>query len=456
MKSIKSRLVISYIAIIFLTIFILDCFLIISVSNYYLDNIQQILSNQAEISAKFYEEYVHNDSLNNIIDTFSSNTRAQIQIVDKNYKIIADSTGNYINLKLDYPDITNALNGKLGVWNGKLKGTNEPIMSVSYPLKSDKNIVGVIRLVTSLTDVMSAIHRVILIIIIFSIMVLIFVFFISLIIASTIVNPVKSITRAAEKMAQGNFTERIKKQYDDEIGRLSDTLNYMADEITKQDKLKNEFIASISHELRTPLTSINGWAITLERDEIQEKDKINYGLKIIERESLRLKSLVDDLLDFSKLSSGKITLKYEYMDINELINTVKAQMQIRAERQCIQLNLNLDNKINLIHADSNRIKQVIINIIDNSLKFTLTTGVINISTSIVNNLIKISIEDFGCGISQDDLQKVKGKFFKVDVKAPGSGLGLAICDEIITLHGGELKVDSIPKGGTTVSVILPL
>lgn len=456
LRSIRLRLVLSYIAVTFLTVFILDCFLIVSVRKYYIDNIQQILSKQAEISEKFYEKYIHDDNMNSIVDTFSSNTDAQIQIVDKNYKLIADSSGNYNNIKLDYPDITNALNGKLAVWNGILESTNEPVMSVSYPLKNDKTTIGVIRLVTSLTDVISTIHKVTLIIIAFSIIALIFVFFISLIISSTIINPVKNITKAAEDMARGNFKVRIKKQYDDEIGTLSDTINYMAEEISKQDKLKNEFIASISHELRTPLTSINGWAITLERDEIQEKDKINYGLKIIEKESLRLKSLVDDLLDFSKLSSGKINLKYEYIDINELINNVKAQMHPRAEHQGVQISLSLDTKIDLIHADSNRIKQVIINILDNSFKFTEPGGAIDISTSISGKLIKITVKDSGSGIPEDALKKVKDKFYKADSKTPGSGLGLAICDEIIHLHGGNLEIASIPNKGTTVSIILPL
>lgn len=459
MKSIRFRLILSYITITLLTLFILDCFLIVSIRNYYFDNIQQILSKQAELSGKFYEKYIHNDDMESLLNTFSSNTSAQVQIINTSHVLIEDSSGYHKNLKLDYPDIASALNGGLGVWNGKLKETGEPVMSVSYPLKNDRKVtIGVIRLSSSLIDVINIVNKITIIIIAFSIIVLIFVIFISLFISATIINPVKKITESAEIIAHGNFKVRIDKQYDDEIGKLSDTLNYMAEELTKHDKLKNEFIASVSHELRTPLTSINGWAITLMRDEIQEKDKINYGLKIIEQESLRLKSLVDELLDFSKLSSGKITLKYEYMDINELINSVTAQLQLRAEHQGIRISLNLDDKIDLISADSNRIKQVLINVMDNSLKFIgqKPLGTINISTFLCSDCVKITVEDSGSGISEDNLKKVKDKFFKADMKAPGSGLGLAICDEIISLHGGKFTIDSILGKGTTVTIFLPL
>lgn len=257
-------------------------------------------------------------------------------------------------------------------------------------------------------------------------------------------------------MALGNFNIRIEKKYDDEIGKLSDTLNYMAEEVLKQEKLKDEFIASISHELRTPLTSINGWAITLERDEIQDKDKINYGLKIIKNESLRLKSLVDDLLDFSKLSAGNINLRKEYIDINELINYIINQMMPRAEREEKVLNSKLTETMDLIYVDSNRIKQVIINILDNALKFTPANGKILISTNIFDKFLKISIEDTGSGISQELMDKVKQKFFKGNTKASGSGIGLAICDEIIKLHNGEFIIDSIENQGTNVTIILPL
>lgn len=458
--SIKMRLLLSYLVVIFLSVFILDCVILISVKNYYLDNIQDILTKQAEVSSNLFEKYFNTDDLSSdaqsLTETFTSSTNAQVQILNTYSVVLSDSIGGSENTQIDYPDARKALKGSLGEWSGKSTETGEPIMSVSYPLRNNNKIIGAVRLVTSLTDVNKTINRGIIIVVIISTIILAFLAFISKLLSLTIINPVQNITEAAESMAKGNFNIKIKKQYNDEIGKLSDTLNYMQEEILKNDNLKNEFIASISHELRTPLTSINGWAITLARDDMKDNSKIRYGLKMIEQESLRLTSLVEELLDFSRLASGKIALREEYIDINELINYVINQMLPRAQRQGISINSSLAPDIDLMYVDPNRIKQVLINILDNSIKFTPKDGHINITSSVLNKQLSIEIQDTGCGIDRKSIDKVKNKFFKGNSKSPGSGIGLAVCDDIINLHHGKLLIQSEENKGTKVSIILPL
>ena len=142
---------------------------------------------------------------------------------------------------------------------------------------------------------------------------------VSIFLSNTIVKPLDEVTDMARRIASGRFNDRITKKRDDEIGELSDTLNFMADEILKNDKLKNEFIASVSHELRTPLTSIKGWAMTIRTGDLEDKCEILDGLEIIEKESERLASLVEELLDFSKFVSGKIVLKKDRVYIKNII-----------------------------------------------------------------------------------------------------------------------------------------
>src|SRR5690606_31743206 len=122
---------------------------------------------------------------------------------------------------------------------------------------------------------------------------------VSLFLAETIIRPLQEVTKVAEKMADGQLKVRSRKRFDDEIGKLSDTLNFMAEELIKKEQLKNDFISSISHELRTPLTSIKGWAITLNSGEV-DRNLLKDGLNIIEKESDRLSDLVEELLDFSR------------------------------------------------------------------------------------------------------------------------------------------------------------
>jgi signal transduction histidine kinase len=226
----------------------------------------------------------------------------------------------------------------------------------------------------------------------------------------------------------------------------------MTEEITKAEEMKNDFIASVSHELRTPLTSIKGWAITLESGELDNKEEMKEGLKIIEDETERLSGLVEELLDFSRLSGGKMKLKCEICDLEPLLKQIANQMKPRAIRQNIRLICDI-NKLSQIKIDKNRIRQVIINIIDNSFKFTPQNGEIKISAFEENKKVIIKISDSGIGIKEEDKEKVMKKFYKGDSKYSGSGLGLAICKEIIMLHGGSISLKSEEGKGTEIKIV---
>jgi signal transduction histidine kinase len=278
---------------------------------------------------------------------------------------------------------------------------------------------------------------------------------VSISISQSIIKPINSITDTAKKMAKGNFNVKASKKYDDEVGTLSDTLNYMADEILKSEKLKNDFISSISHELRTPLTSIKGWAFTLKRPGFNDDRKREEALDIIIEESERLTSLVEELLDFSRFQAGRITLNLENVNLGELLNKTISELEPRFERN----NIFVQNKIQevqLIKADKNRLKQVFINILDNAVKFSEAGGIITIELFSNEKEIVIAIEDTGCGIPEEDLKKVLQKFYKVQINKPGSGIGLAVCDEIIKLHGGKIEIESKEGAGTKVSIYFNL
>ncbi len=240
-------------------------------------------------------------------------------------------------------------------------------------------------------------------------------------------------------MANGQLNVRNEKRFDDEIGKLSDTLNYMAEELIKKEQLKNDFISSVSHELRTPLTSIKGgWAITLKSHELRDEELLGDGLEIIEKETDRLADMVEELLDFSRFVSGRISLNKESVDIKNLIEQVGKQLKPRAEERNLDFNYYYDPQLPNIIADENRLKQVLINLLDNAFKFTLDGGQINLVCNLVEDGILIQVEDTGIGISEEDLPYIKDKFYKESSKSH-SGLGLSICDEIVKLHDGVME-----------------
>lgn len=460
MQSIKKRLVGNFMLVILITVLILETLLINAVTRYYYANVEEILTNQIKVSSEFYSRYFSNESLQDIlidnVDVFWKQTSAQVQILDLSGNVLMDSLGVIPKNTLDTADYKKALKGEQGRWIGKVSYDSSPVMAVSYPLKSDDKIIGIIRFVTSLSVVNNTIKKVSLILIGIGIIVIFISGTVSLLLSQSIIEPLKELTETALKMASGNLRVRNKKKYDDEIGKLSDTLNYMAEEILKKDQLKNEFISSVSHELRTPLTSIKGWAITLNSENLDDKALIKDGLTIIEKESDRLTYMVEELLDFSKFVSGKVTLKKEKTNFISTIEYIKIQLSPRAVRDTINFNVEYDQNLPLIDLDENRIKQVLINLLDNAFKFTPEYGTVTFSTKIINSNLVMCIEDTGSGISKDELPKVKEKFYKGKSSKSKNGIGLSICDEIINLHNGQFIIESELNKGTKVSVILPI
>lgn len=459
MKSIRNKLTFNFMLIIIVTVLILEIILINIVRYYYYNNIQSILSNQIEVSSEFYTKYFSNrsmeDLVSNNIDVFWKQTDAQVQLIDLEGNLLMDSLGVVHKEKLHTGDFIKASKGELGVWTGYVDYYNGKVMAVSAPLKSNNKIIGVIRFISSLSDVNNQVIKVSILFLAIGIFVIFIVGVVSIFLANSIVGPLKEVTSAAEKIAMGKFETRSVKKNDDEIGKLSDTLNYMAEEIIKKDQLKNEFVSSMSHELRTPLTIIKGWAITLNSDDMREEDVLKDGLTIIEKETERLTAMVEELLDFSKFVSGRIVLNREDIVLKDIIDMIEKYMVPRAQRDGINFIVECNTEIS-VSVDKNRIKQVLINILDNAFKFTEKGGSVSLKCYNTENNFCIEISDTGCGISKEDLPKVKEKFYKGKSSKSSNGIGLSICEEIVNLHGGILLIDSQLGIGTNVIINIPL
>ncbi len=460
LQGIKKRLVVHYSIVILLTVVILEGVFICAVRHYYFGSVEQSLVNEASVAAALNNKYLGDwyyslkDKAKYIMDNIDENERVYVQVVDRVGNIVLDSNGFVPQQKIITPEIKDALAGKTGVWKGK-NHTGERILSVANPIKFGDRIAGVLRYVVSLENIYQVVNKIIAITIFIGLVVILLLLVLSQLMAKSIITPLKSATITAGQMAAGDFSVKATKYRDDEVGKLVDTLNYMSEEIVKSEKIKNDFISSISHELRTPLTSIKGWAETLLTGEMEDKEETREGLKIISKETDRLVGLVEELLDFSRLYTKKLTINIQKVKINNILEEVKRQYEITAEDKDVQLQLTVDEEIAEIKGDFNRLKQVFINLIDNALKFTPNQGTVQISTNKLENNIVIKITDNGVGIAADDLPRVTEKFFKGSSKRSGSGLGLSISKEIIELHGGHMEVTSTAGKGTTVIIYLP-
>lgn len=268
--------------------------------------------------------------------------------------------------------------------------------------------------------------------------------------------PVEQITEVTRTIAGGRYGTELPVQRDDELGRLATAINELSQEISRSEKMQSEFISSISHELRTPLTAITGWSETLMFDTAIQGDS-RRGIAIISKEAARLTSLVEELLEFTRIQDGRFNLSMELLDIeSELEDTIFTYQEL-LRQDGMQLIYNPpEEEIPLVPGDPERLKQVFLNILDNAAKYACDGKTIEVSVFSDSEAATIQFRDHGTGIPENELPHVKEKFFKGEKhKARGSGIGLAVCDEIITRSGGTLTIANAPGGGTLVSVRLP-
>lgn len=456
MKGIRLRLAANFMVVIICTVVILEILIIYIVRHNYYNSLEASLTNQLNICTDMYTRYFANTSLqDNVlynVDAFWNQSNAEVQIADIDGNIVMDSHG-IILPNIVGSDIQEALGGKTGVWVGYFNG--QKVMAVASPLKSSHEIVGALRFMTSLQAVDQDIAKTVQIFIFIGLLVILIVGSMSFFLANSIVVPLQEVTAVAQRMAAGDFQVKSRKMRDDEVGELADTLNYLADEIVKKEQLKNDFISSVSHELRTPLTSIKGWAITLQSENFQEKEMLNSGLGIIEKESDRLTKMVEELLDFSKFISARIKLNPEQVNLVSLLEHLRRQLTPRAVRENIEFIVIYPENLPTIYADANRLKQLFINILDNAFNFNQPGGYVHFKAEVENDSFKLVISDNGCGIAADELPMVKEKFYKGKSSPSKNGIGLSICEEIVNLMGGRLEIMSQLNQGTDVVIVLP-
>lgn len=457
--SIRKRMALSFIFIIILTVLILEALIINIVRQNYYKNLEDSLYSQVKVSCDLYYKYFSDatlpDNVLNNVDSFWKQTDAQVEIIDLDGTVLMDSIGVVPTDGERLPDVEEALKNGRGSWIGKVDYDPDGVMAVTGPLKSQGKVVGALRFISSLREVDNDVQTVSSVFIIIGFAVVLVSAVISLLLANTIVGPLKEVTGVAEEMASGNYLVHSRKAYNDEIGKLSDTLNIMADEILNRDRLKNEFISSISHELRTPLTSIKGWAVTLAEGDQEDREMLMDGLSIIEKESDRLTAMVEELLDFSRLVTGRISMKNENVNLTGVVNQVCKQLALRAERDGIGFEVVFESGLPVIKSDENRLKQVFINILDNAFKFTGPGGRVVFSSALREGFAVFTIADNGCGISPEELPYIRDKFYKGRSSKSGNGIGLSICDEIIKLMNGSFDIKSELNKGTEVLIALP-
>ena len=378
-------------------------------------------------------------------ETFTDRDAVQLQLLDNNGVVIASARIEWVGSTISTED----------TFVGMDAVTGERVVALSSPVTYDGQTIGMFRYVAATKQMDLRILFVGVCVLVCLVAMLCVIAMVNSLYIQSVINPIMDISEKAKRIAGGAYGIQIQTKYHDEIGELADNINELSSKVSQNEKMQAEFISSLSHELRTPLTAITGWSETLIGDENLDAET-QRGMRIILREAKRLTEMVVDLLDFTRIQDGQMTLNVETTDIRGEFEDTVFMYGSRLAQEGITLNyLDTDEDIPEITCDSKRMRQVFLNVLDNAAKHGGEGKQIEASIAFEKKYVVVRIRDYGPGIPDDEIPLVKKKFYKGSSKARGTGIGLAVCEEIVQMHGGKLLLSNAEGGGTLVTILLP-
>ncbi|MFD2369145.1 ATP-binding protein [Brevibacillus sp. GCM10020057] len=415
------------------------------------------IQNYDKVNKQLLDELV---SLDEAFDT-------RIWLFNQEGKIVATSmkdevfTGKSVAVSI----AESVLKGKSAVTELQIEGLEDPMLSVSVPWGEGEHVYGGIILhapIEGIERTFGQMRETILWATLFG--VLLSTAMVSYL-SWSISRPLRTIERTAAEIGRGNYAERVRVDTSDEIGDLAQTINTMAEKLERVEQerqhleqVRNDFLANVSHELRTPLTAMQGFLEALQDGLVEDEEARQKYYAVMYSETMQVNRLVDDLMDLMKLENNEVNLAKFPVDVADVMNKVAFAFRADAGEKGIQIELELEEDLPKIYADRDRVAQILKNLVKNAVKFT-EQGEIRLRAVAEEPYVKIEVADTGIGISQEDLQRIWERFFKVDrgrsKKNKGTGLGLAIVKELVELHGGKISVESEPGKGSTFTVWMP-
>ena len=429
-------------------------------ANYYYSTMESDMRYRAKTTAEYFKNYLDQDygayyqSCITYAQNFADKDEIELQFINAQGRIVASSYGSWAGRSPTTPEITQAVSTRgICPFVGKDPQTGERIMAVSAPMiYSNGEVIGVLRYVTSTHVMDMQILRILALSVAVMLLAGAVVLFSGGYYIRSVVTPLRQMIDTSRQITNGSYGIQIKPKYDDEVGELAEAINEMSIKINQNEKMQTEFISNLSHELRTPLTAITGWSETLLTSEDLD-DGTRRGAGIILREANRLTEMVVDLLDFTRIQDGRMTLNIEPTDIRSEFEDTVYMYSSRLRQEGIRLEYqDTDEEIPEISCDPKRLRQVFLNLLDNAAKHGGEGKRIDAAIGMEDGFVTVWIRDYGPGIPEDELPLVKKKFYKGSSKARGSGIGLAVCDEIVQMHGGSLELTNASGGGTLVTV----
>jgi signal transduction histidine kinase len=410
----------------------------------------------------------NNEDIQRKIENLAEKLDLRITVIDMQGKVLGDSekAPSLMENHKDRLEITEAVEKGFGQSTRFSDTLNYDMKYVAVRVDNSGNTLGVVRFALPLSEVQLRIQLIYRVLLLGAVVAVVIAFTVAYFLSRSITFPISRMQEVARRIAKGDFSEKVNIKSKDELGKLAKSLNIMAAELQQKmenlkqmDRVRTDFVANVSHELKTPLTLIKGYIETLQGRAINDTEKASKFILIIKEHASRLENIIEDLLSLSELELSKDCLNKTEFDMKKLIGEVTLGFgyAIDAKRQTLSVNHQGDDF--RIKADRDKIEQVIVNLIDNAVKYTNETGQINISILGKQNEIILVIQDSGVGIPREDIDRVFERFYRVDKarsrELGGTGLGLGIAKHIVLAHNGQISIESEINKGTKVLVRLP-
>lgn len=384
-------------------------------------------------------------SLRASMDSWGQFLRADILIINNDGEI-TEGTRRKLTIPEEYT--ATVLSGEKFIKKNTFANQYpQQVITVGVPMYYDGTQIGAIFINSWMPDILKNMQGIILMLALFMFISMVVAFILVYIQSKKISRPILQINNAVRDIAAGNYSERVSVSTSDEIGQLASSFNFMADSIEKMEERRAAFVSDVSHELRTPMTSISGFIEGILDGTIPPERHQRY-LGIVLEESKRLTRLVNDLFEMSKMESSEYKLDIRQFDINEVIRLSVIETEGKISGKNLDINIDFKDEQLIALGDEDCIKRIVLNILDNAIKFSYPNTTLNISTRVERRKIYVSIGNFGNGISPEDIGSVFNRFYKSDKsrgkEKSGAGLGLAMVKNIITLHKQKIWVESSP------------
>ncbi|MFD2444378.1 ATP-binding protein [Bacillus sp. CGMCC 1.16607] len=403
-------------------------------------------SHRAILEKQFDEETIHHVVL------MESESNTDVVITNETRKVLAAS--GLSNILRKYPKSQSSTiprKGKIveGNWD------KEPYIITVSPIQTEEKIVGFVYMFQDTTSIHSLIHRLnehfILAGWISICLTIIIIFFLS----KGITKPLIKMKEATSQISKGNFSISLPKTTEDELGDLARSIELLATDLNYLKEERSEFLASISHELRTPLTYIKGYADIVNKRNLSNEERQTY-LKIIVEESNRLSDLIKELFELAKIDQNSFLIQKELIDLNQFLSNIEHKLSPAFQEKQMKIEIFCQPNT-MIMADPLRLEQIMINLLDNALKYSQKEALIQLRVWKNKDFTHISVQDNGKGIPKKDIPYIFQRFYRVDKSRTrslgGKGLGLAIVKELVHAHGAEIQVKSNENIGTEFEII---